>query len=191
MSSAIGTSKIPAGAVGADGEMQLIASGSASNDANIDFTSLGSYHTLRLDVEGVQPATDDVFLTLEMIESGGTYGASNAYNSFFSGRRTGLGQTTSSLLAQSNFQIMGLTGEGIGNATNEEGAGSIYIYNPQDANSVLAIAGLVSYRLASETSGFVGQVAGVRNTQDAFVEMRLAMSSGNINKGEFKLYGMT
>lgn len=176
------------------GALTKISTATASTSASIDFTGLtSSYFLYILRYSNLQPATDATTLILRTSTDGGsTYdsGASDYSWSLFqadeSGTESGAADT-----ADSSITVLGEAGSSdeMGSASNELGAGTIYLFNPSATKYTFVFCQGTYFNEATQlitnyTGGYRISAADV----DAF---QLLMDSGNISIGDFVLYGVS
>ena len=100
---------------------------------------------------------------------------------------TALGYDTSPDLAQSTaFQVIH---QGVGNGNDNSSAGFLHLYDPSNTTFVKHFM-IESNRLSS--GGFCVRtfIGGYFNTTSAIDAVQFKMSSGNVDSGTFKLYGV-
>jgi hypothetical protein len=175
--------------------MTLISSQTASGSASIEFTSGidSTYPIYKFEFINMHPATDNVDLTFNMsIDSGSNYNVTKtstffaAYN-FESDTGAALNYQSARDLAQStSFQILDY---GVGNGNDESCSGFLTIFNPSSTTFVKHyISQFSSYNYQSENDNQL--CAGYGNTTSAVDAIQFKMSSGNIDDGTIKLYGI-
>ena len=141
----------------------------------------------------VHPATNNVTFDFQgSTNTGSAYGVTMTTTSFETyhdeaDSATTLGYSAASDLAQSTgFQD--LTG-GIGNGNDESGSGQIFLFNPSSTTFVkhFISTGQFYYEADYTIQRFN---AGYFNTTSAIDAIQFKMSSGNIDAGTIKLYGL-
>jgi hypothetical protein len=104
----------------------------------------------------------------------------------------GIGYSAGDDLAQSTA-FQNLT-QGIGNPNNDENAsGSMILFNPSSTTFVkhfIANTNAVRDLLPTTQASYEWFTAGYGNTTSAVDAIRFQMSSGNIDSGKIKLYGI-
>ena len=99
----------------------------------------------------------------------------------------GLGYYGTFDLAQStSYQNLGMT---IGNGNDENGSGYLHLFNPSSTTFVKHFISRFNSYTQSDYSQ-EANVAGYGNTTSAVDAIRFQMSSGNIDSGKIKLYGI-
>lgn len=166
--------------------LTLISTATASGVAQVDFTDLSaSYDEYELHMQNVVPVTDDVNLhLLTSADNGSSYdtGAGNY-------RYYGMSRGTAVDGSAGDTEIM-LTGAvAVGSDTNETGVcGLLRLFRPAAAE----------YTNAIFSGGYIDSAGGPRNVNfhgyrlsaAAVNAIRIVFSSGNIESGYFKLYGV-
>lgn len=171
----------------AAGGMTLLSAQTASNVANIDFTSIsvGTYRTYLLIYRDVVPATDDASLVLRTSTDNGSSFATTGYRAGI--QYLNFDGTSASPADASNSTFLYLTTQ-LDNATSTStGNGSVYIYINDAA--LPHIAGNFSSDHNTASSNYAGTVWGTASASDANA-FRVLMSSGNITQGRFLLFGI-
>ena len=178
------------------GGMTLISEQTASSSANLSFTSGidSTYDEYVFKFIDIHPATDNTKLSFQAsTDTGSSYGVTITSTRFYTFHRENddtpeLAYDGSEDLAQStNFQ--NVTGA-IGNGNDEAGSGFVRIFNPSSTTFVKHfIADANSYHgLGGSLRAFT---AGYYNSTSALDAVQFKMSSGNIDSGVIKLYGIS
>jgi hypothetical protein len=177
------------------GAMNLISTQTASSSATISFTSGidDTYDEYVFKFYNIHPATDNTKLTFNgSIDSGSNYNVTKTTSAFYSYHAEndvgyGLGYYASEDLAQStSFQPLIVAS---GNANDECGSGYLHLFNP---SSTTFVKHFISR--GNAYSGDYSQevyIAGYANTTSAVNAVQFKMSSGNIDSGVIKLYGIS
>ena len=177
------------------GSLVLISEQTASSSASIEFTSGidSTYPIYKFEFINMHPATDNADFTFNMSTDGGSnYNVTKTTTVFTAqhseaGSDAGVFYVTADDLAQStNSQIiLGL----IGNDADQSASGSLTLFNPSSTT-------FVKHFIATGNSYYSGNyslndyVAGYGNTISAVNAIQFSMSSGNIDSGTIKLYGI-
>ena len=183
----------------ASGSMVLIKEQTASASATVDFVD-GSggvvldstYPIYKFEFINCHPATNSVYLKVGFRDGGSNYDATKTTTSFVARHdegdsATSLDYTTGDDLAQSTSAqiITGL----IGNGNDESASGEMFLFSPSSTTFVKHfIAKANTYDRNDRTTN--EYVAGYCNTTTAIDGVQFAMSSGNIDSGTIKLYGI-
>ena len=173
----------------------LLSTQTASASANISFTTGldSTYDEYIFKFINIHPATDAVIFEFNMsTDSGSNYNVTKTTTAFYTehdeaNTATSLTYSTGSDLAQStNFQRIAPT---VGNGNDECISGSLTIFNPSSTTYVKHfISNINQYHPDNYTMNWY--VAGYGNTTSAINAVRFQMSSGNIDDGIIKLYGV-
>ena len=199
-----GTTIIDAGALGSGvptGKMTLIKTLTASSSANLSFVDGAAsvvlddtYDSYVFKFYNMHPATDNVSFTFNMsVDSGSNYNVTKTTTTFRAlhdeaNSEAVLEYDTGQDLAQSTA-FQGVL-RFIGNGNDESGSGSLTIYNPSSSVFVKHfIANGNTYY--GEDYSFNDFTAGYGNTTSAVDAIQFKMSSGNIDSGVIKLYGVS
>jgi len=184
---------LPSGISG--GALNLISTQTASASASISFTSGidSTYDSYMFKFINMHPATDTAYLTFQgSINSGSSYGVTITSTAFYarqieSGGNTELSYNGSADLAQStSYQRIS---QGVGNGNDESCSGELFIYNPLSTTFVKHFMG----RMPTYQSGdyiYDQYTAGYFNSTSALDAFDFKFSSGNIDAGTIKMYGV-
>ena len=196
-----GTTLIDAGVVSGAGKMTLIKTLTASSSATLSFVDGtdsvvldDTYDTYVFKFINIHPATDNVaFKFNASTDSGSNYNVTKTTTWFRAfhhedNSNAALGYDAGDDLAQgTGFQTI-FTALGGGSA-DESGSGTLTLYNPSSTTFVKHfIADGNEYHVSNLTINIFA--AGYMNTTSAVNAVRFQMSSGNIDAGKIKLYGI-
>ena len=180
----------PTGPAGPAGATELLSTATASNDAQIDFTTAswfdGTYPGgLLLKGVNVVPATDSVALELR-VRIGGTFQTGSSYDHVhFS---VGAGHGSGGTGGNDHSTIILIT-----NLGSDTGEGCNFNLNIPDCSDTALYKAFHCYSGWINSSGKhnTGISGGAwKGATSAIDGLRLYMSSGNIESGTFKLYGL-
>ena len=185
---------LPSGVGG--GSLVLIATQTASSSSTISFTSGidSTYKEYIFKFYDIHPATDNVDFKFNMSADGGSnYNVTKtstgfyAYN-FESGSGQGLDYEASYDLAQStSFQFLAAD---VGNANDESCVGTLHLFDPSNTTFVKHFI-FVGNRYVATPISANDYFAGYGNTTSAVNAVQFKFSSGNIDAGTIKLYGVS
>ena len=114
--------------------------------------------------------------------------AINPYNNE-NGTGSGVIYRTAWDLAQSTSDQ--IIAQELGNGSDESASGSMYLYEPANTSKVKHFIGTTNYYQQFGATGSFGvQYGGYCNTTTAIDGVRFKMSSGNIDSGTIKMYGV-
>jgi hypothetical protein len=182
------------------GSLTLIKSITASASANISFVDGtdgvvldGTYLSYVFKFIDIHPATDAVEFQFNMsTDSGSNYNVTKT-TTFFRATHleddtTAFAYRTGNDLAQSTAFQMLL--DGVGNDNDSSASGIFTLYNP---SSTVFVKHFMSRSSTHQYESGVRDcyVAGYGNTTSAVNAIRFQMSSGNIDDGIIKLYGVS
>ena len=182
---------LPSGISG--GALNLISTQTASASASLEFSLDDSYDSYIFKFYNIHPATDNVRFTVGFKDGDTNYDAvktttfHRAYHAE-DDSSTALEYRTGDDLAQStDFQRLA---GGVGNANDESCSGYLHLFNP---SSTTFVKHFISRIQLIEQSGFSvdNYVAGYCNTTTAIDGVSFKMSSGNIDDGIIKMYGVS
>ena len=177
------------------GTLILLSTQTASSSATISFTTGldSTYDEYIFKFINIHPATNRVNFTFNMsTDSGSNYNVTKTSSFFYSYHSesdvtTALEYEGAYDLAQStSFQPLLIA---VGNGNDEDGSGTLTLFNPSSTTYVK--------HFISNTNSYDGNdfsinsfIAGYGNTTSAVNAVRFQMSSGNIDDGIIKLYGV-
>jgi hypothetical protein len=179
----------------AAGTLTLLSTQTASASATISFTTglNSTYDEYIFKFIDIHPATDSAHFEFNMSTDGGSnYNVTKTTTSFYayhneSDTDTAVAYTTAQDLAQSTaFQRLI---PDAGNDNDQANSGTLTIFNPSSTT-------YVKHFIANSNSAHQDNysinwfIAGYGNTTSAVNAVRFQMSSGNIDDGIIKLYGV-
>ena len=178
------------------GKPILLSTATASASSSISFTSGidSTYDIYKFEFTNIHPATDSVYLLMNFSTDGGSnYNVTKTTTVFIGFHREDnstavLQYQTSDDLAQSTgYQRMTVL---IGNGNDESSSGSMYLFNPSSTTFVKHfISETNDYERNNASSNT--RVAGYGNTTSAINAVDFKMSSGNMDSGTIKMYGIS
>tara|TARA_R100001163_G_scaffold62272_1_gene52910 strand:+ start:402 stop:1019 length:618 start_codon:yes stop_codon:yes gene_type:complete len=140
----------------------------------------------------IHPATNNTHLMVNFRDGGSSYDATKNTTVFYSYHDESASEasviySTGSDLAQST-SAQRLTG-GTGNGADESASGTLHLFNPSSTTFVKHFIGLSStYNHSNYHNSWYS--AGYCNVTAAIDAVQFSMSSGNIDAGTIKLYGL-
>jgi hypothetical protein len=183
----------------ASGALTLIKTLTASSSATLSFVHGSSdvvldstYPVYLFKFINIHPATDNTQFSFNLTTDGTNFNVTKTTTHFSSYHDEGdssaaIGYDVGQDLAQG-------TGEAIlyGSASSDNdhgGSGEIYLFNP---SSTTFIKNFITRNCRVHKENYVGDnyIAGYGNTASAITGCRFKMSSGNIDSGTIKLYGI-
>jgi hypothetical protein len=178
------------------GTLILLSTQTASASATIDFTTGldSTYDEYIFKFIDIHPENDAVGFNFNMSTDGGsTYAVTKTTTEFGAFHNeadtvTGLGYNASNDLAQSTSDQR-LSSVDLGNGADESLSGSLTLFNPSSTTYVKHFICNNNYYHEANYS-VENFVAGYGNTTSAVNAVRFIMSSGNIDDGIIKLYGV-
>ena len=186
---------LPTAAALTDGNLTLLTTATASSSATLDFTSNinSTYNSYLFKFINMHPATDGVHFSFQGNAAGGSgFDETITSSVFFAQHReddtsTSLDYRGDDDLAQStSFQRLS---ESLGNANDESLSGTLQIFNPSSTTFVKHFIATINYIHKSDRS-YNFYIAGYFNTTSAIDEIQFKMSSGNVDAGTIKMYGV-
>ena len=179
----------------AKGNLNLISSQTASSSSSISFTSISGYDSYIFKFINIHPQTNAQHVGFQASTDNGSSFNVNAtttlYRAYHSedGAASGVLYRADYDLAQQSVIIPLSDGVATGNASDECVSGTIQIWNLNSTTYVKNFVGIFNeYHQVNYT--IHGHIGGYFNTTTAINCIRFSMSSGNIDDGIIKLYGV-
>ena len=179
----------------ASGSLVPISEQTASGSASISFTTGidSTYPIYKFEYNSLHPSTDGVYLQFNLSTDGGSnYNVTKTSASFHafhneSDTVTSLSYDTVGDLAQSTGNQY--ISNNIGNDNDQTVSGTLFLFNP---SSTTFVKHYISNTNASHQSEYTinTYVAGYGNTTSSINAIKFIMTSGNIDAGTIKLYGI-
>ena len=179
------------------GVLTLLETQTASSSATIDFTSNidSTYDVYMFKFYDIHPATDNVNFSINFRDGGSSFDATKTSTAFASyhneaGNTTGLSYEASFDLAQSTGNQLLNAGGGVGGDADQSISGTLQLFNP---SSTTFVKHYISYINFYNNSDYTIQsfIAGYCNTTTAIDGAQFKFSSGAIESGVIKLYGIS
>ena len=182
------------------GSLVLIKTLTASSSATLSFVHGtdgvvldSTYPIYKFEFINIHPASDNVDFQFNMsVDGGSNYNVTKTSTGFQayqaeSGTANGLAYESGRDLAQSTaFQGIII---GTGNEADQSGTGELKIFNPSSTTFVKHfMSNCNNYR--ADTESQENFFAGYGNTTSAVNAIQFKFSSGNIDSGKIKLYGI-
>ena len=177
------------------GSMTLLQTQTASSSSTIDFTSGidSTYDEYVFKFYDIHPATDSAYLQVNFRDGGTNFDATKTTTYFRAihneaGNDSELDYRTAQDLAQStNPQY--ITWQ-IGNDNDQSASGTLQLFNPSSTTFVKHFIS-TSNTYTADNYTYNIFVAGYNNVTAAIDGVQFSMSSGNIDSGVIKLYGIS
>jgi hypothetical protein len=184
---------LPSGVTGSS--LVLLSTQTASSSATIDFTSNidSTYKEYIFKFIDIHPATDGADFSFQADTGTNTsYNQTMTTSAFYSEHQEGgsgsLGYSAARDQAQgSSFQLIA---DDVGNGNDECCAGTLHLFDPSNTTFVKNFISTI-HDYQSGNYAQTWRVAGYFNTTTALTRVRFKFSSGNIDAGTFKLYGVS
>jgi len=182
------------------GDMTLIKTITASNDANVDFEHGSSsvvldstYPIYIIKLINIHGATNDTVFSFQANGAGETGFNETITSTYFKAGQNEAGNY--SVLSYSTGSDQGqATGyqtisENMGNENDECGSGELILFNPSSTTFTKHFMCTFQHQQHASQS-YQSRVAGYFNTTTAIDQIIFKFASGNIDSGTFKLYGI-
>ena len=178
--------RLDASLIGGGTHVLLATTNVTSGVSQVDFTSGidSTYKNYMISFTDVHPATDSVQLQMR-ISISSTFKTDTSYIYGGIGRESDAGVISFSDSTGSGFKL----NHNLGNASNESSSGNVILHNP----SGTTFSKMFQADATGISAGGRGNktiVGGFYNSTSAVDGVRFYMSSGNIDLGTFKLYGI-
>ena len=183
----------------AQGKMTLLQTQTASSSASISFTSNidSTYPIYLFKFINIHPATDGAEFTINFsTDSGSNYNVAKTTTFFVAYNAES--ESSSGLTYIDSLDIAQGTGVAnifynVGNENDESASGTLHLFNPSSTTFVKHFMSTFNVYNNSGSNGNSVQVdvAGYGNTTSAIDAVQFAMSSGNIDSGTIKMYGVS
>ena len=173
----------------------LIATATASASATLEFTSgiNSPYDAYEFRFENMHPATDSTHFQFQVNAVGQTGFNEVMTTTFFWAYQNEAGNSTSLQYVTAYDQAQGTAyqtlGVYAGNDNDQSTSGVLTLYAPSSTTYVKHFTAktntyyVADYSMNNHTAGYI-------NTTAAIDEISFAMSSGNIDAGQIKMYGI-
>ena len=185
---------LPTAAALTDGNLTLLTTATASSSATLDFTSSinSTYNSYMFKFFDIHPATDGEFFQVNFRDGSSAYDATKTTTYFRAihneaGNDAELGYRTAQDLAQStNPQYITWR---VGTDNDQSCSGTLTIFNPSDTTFVKHFIS-TSNAYSDDNYSYNIFVAGYCNVTAAIDGVQFSFSSGNIDAGVIKMYGV-
>ena len=175
--------------------MTLITTNTSSNAASSSFTSSidSTYKLYIFKFYDVNPVTDEAFFTFQGNAAGGSGYNETITSTTFRAIHDEDDDPANVVYEAGNDQAQGtafqILGNDIGNDNDQSCSGYLHLFNPSSTTFVKHFIAVANY--AQGANIFFNQyIAGYFNTTSAIDEIQFKMTSGNIDAGTIKLYGI-
>ena len=181
----------------ASGNLNLITTNTISSGVSSSTFTSGinsTYDTYMFQWTSCHPASDDVDFTINFsVDSGSNYNVTKTTTRFQAYHNEGDSDTdlsyhTSKDLAQSTADLP--INDRLGNDNDQSSSGYLYLFSPSNTTFVKHFLSATnrSHAIEYTNNQFI---AGYANTTSAIDAVRFKMSSGNIDSGVIKMYGLS
>ena len=185
---------LPSGVSGSS--LVLISEQTASSSANISFTSGidSTYKEYIFKFINCHPSSDNINFTFNLSTDGGSNYNVTKTTTFFeayhseSGTDTDLSYADRDLAQSTGFQQ--LNGGGVQDDNDAGISGYLHLYNPSNTTFVKHFISSSIGNLHPNSYAWNSFIAGYGNTTSAVDAVQFKMSSGNIDAGTIKMYGV-
>jgi len=187
---------LPSGVGG--GSLVLISTQTASSSSTIDFTSGidSTYKEYIFKFINIHPSTDSVSFDFNLsADSGSNYNVTKTSSTFAAyhgenGVESAVSYGTVQDLAQSTaFQKLTVLSS-LGIENDESLSGTLHLFDPSNTTFVKHYIATTNFNSTSDFQ-MNSYIAGYGNTTSAVDAVQFKMSSGNIDSGTIKMYGVS
>ena len=176
------------------GNLVLISEQTASASASISFTTGidSSYPIYRFEFINIHPANDDVDFGFNMTTDGTNFNVTKTGTNIRAYHNES--DSSADLTYHGDDDIAQGTGDhhisySLGNDNDQATDGTLYLFNP--SSTIFVKHYMSSFSIGHYADYAINyNVAGYGNTTSAVDGVRFKMSSGNIDSGTIKLYGI-
>ena len=177
------------------GAMTLISEQTASSSASVEFTTGidSTYPIYKFEFINIHPQTNDVSFDINFSTDGGSnYNVTKTTTVFRARHKED--DTFTQLTYDTGFDLAQSTSnqplsDTLSNDNDANASGNIFLFNPSSTTYVKNF--ICNFNALSDSPLTNNQyVAGYGNTTSAINGVRFQMSSGNIDSGTIKLYGI-
>lgn len=183
-STKIATTAYVDAAAGGGGGLVPISKTTAISDAAVDIDLTGGYSAYLIRINRMEVATDGAYFYMRTSTDGGTSFDSGPGNYGYNYYR--LVPTDGNTNSNSATEIR--CGQGIGNAAGEYLEAYIWVFPADGTRQTRILSQLVFDEAPGNVAG--SWAVGVRKDTTAVDAVRIYMHSGNIDSGDFHLYGV-
>ncbi len=181
----LGAGANPAWGTVSAGSITYVSTATASTSSSLDFTGLSDSNAVYMFVlENLVPVTDSVNFLFRVSNDGGSTYVSSASSYTWESLRAAGATASASGSADTSIQ---LNGSSLGNSTNEQLSGIVYVYSNNASGLITHIYGQF-FHLNATPALTIATATGYRATAETNTAVRFLMSSGNIASGKIKLY---
>ena len=177
------------------GGLNLISTQTASSSATLSFTSGidSTYKEYIFKFINCHPASNNVYLDFQGSTDSGSNYNTTITSSFFRAYNAEDGSGATLIYVTGADQAQGTSyqnlSRGIGNGNDECVSGYLHLFNPSDTTFVKHFLSVTQINdSANSQNTYVG---GYFNTTSAIDAISFKMSSGNLDSGVIKLYGVS
>lgn len=178
------------------GEPVLLSTATASSSASLSFNSTyinSDYKIYKFEFINIHPSVNDIHFSVNFsIDNGSNYNVTKT-TTYFRARHSE-NDVTADLAYTGGFDQAQSSGEmylsdSLANDNDASNSGELFLFNPSSNVYVKHI--IAKFNSMSSTPVSINQFsAGYANTTSAVNAVRFIMSSGNIDAGQIKLYGI-
>jgi len=175
------------------GAWNLISTTTISSDATVSITGMDStYKNYVMILNNLHPATNNVRLQSRAIISGSPYTTGN-YFSIIEHSRTGNASNEFDNNEGQTAWDLTHDGNGMGNANSDSMNMIINIYNPSDTTFEKHIQTQATYNhnIVNNMTSRSYSLNAIHSITSAFTGLQFFFSSGNMDTGTIKLYGLS
>jgi hypothetical protein len=173
--------------------MNLISTTTISSDSAVSITGMDStYKNYVMILNNLHPATDNIHLQGRAIISGSPYATGN-YFSIVEHSRTGNASNEFDNNENQTYWNFTHDSEGMGNADSDSMNMIINIYNPSETSfeKMIQTQATYNHNIVNNMFSRSYSLNTIRSITSAFTGIQFFASSGNLDTGTIKLYGIS
>ena len=176
------------------GKPVLLSTATASSSASIEFTLNSSYDISYFEFINIHPSTDSVYFNFQTSTDNGSTYATTITSTYFMAYHSEGGAGAVLTYDDTLDQAQGTSNQtllyNLGNDADQNANGYIHLFNPSSTTFVKHYISDCNWNHYQDYS-FTGKSAGYFNTTLALTNIKFIFSSGNIDAGTIKMYGIS
>lgn len=175
------------------GSWNLISTTTISSDSDVTISGMDStYKNYAMILTNIHPATDNVHLQGQAIIGGSAYTTGNYFSITEHSRTGNAGCEYDNQESEDRWNLMH-TGQGMGNAASDSMSMIINIPNPSDTTfeKIIEVKSNYNYHSVANMFSRGYGISAIKSITSAYTGIKFFFSSGNMDSGTIKLYGIS